>query len=254
MENEENSIFGYEFRDATLLKEALTTPSCRMADSEARDNQRLEFLGDAVLNMLSAMHVYKFLPTAEEGDMTITRTHMVSTLALCAAARRENLLPRLRCSKGAAPITENSKTLADAIEAIFGAVWLDGGLDGAQKVFEYLRLTEFSHEGEWSRNPKGELQIRAQAMEPPRNAHYTTSQTGKPHDPEFISCVSIDGVGSAVATARTRKGAEAAAAEKLLSQLDAMGLDAQSVRAARRESKLAKALKAVEDKIIITET
>ncbi len=246
----DNTIFGYTFTDAALLDEALTTPSYRMADGNARDNQRLEFLGDSVLNMLAASCVYKELPDAQEGKLTIARTHMVSTLALCAAAKRENLMPRLKFSKGAQGVSENSKVLADAIEAIFGAAWLDGGIDAAKALFKHLKLSDFSQQGEWSRNPKGDLQIRAQAMEPARNAHYETlSRGGKPHCPDVYCKVSVDGVGSAEATAHSRKAAETAAAEKMLALMDAMGLDEKSLLAARKESKLAKALRAVEGKI-----
>ena len=79
-------IFGYRFRNGALLQEALTTPACRMDEPEVCDNQRLEFLGDAVLGLLSAERVFKAFPGDQEGPLTVRRAHMVSSPALCAAA------------------------------------------------------------------------------------------------------------------------------------------------------------------------
>ena len=121
-------IFGYSFKNAALLEEALTTPSFKMSSPDAADNQRLEFLGDAVLGFIAAERLYGSLPDAPEGVLTVKRTHMGSSAALCAAAARHDLAPRLRRNKGAAPLPENSKTLADAVEAVIGAAFLDGGL------------------------------------------------------------------------------------------------------------------------------
>ena len=81
-------IFGYKFKNPALLNIALTTPSRKMDNPSAKDNQRLEFLGDAVLGMLSAERVYHAYPNVKEGALTVKRTHMVSSAALCAAAAR----------------------------------------------------------------------------------------------------------------------------------------------------------------------
>ena len=78
-------IFGYRFNDPALLETALTTPARKMDNPSAKDNQRLEFLGDAVLGMLSAECVYHDFPNVKEGALTVMRTHMVSAAALCAA-------------------------------------------------------------------------------------------------------------------------------------------------------------------------
>ena len=101
------SIFGYEFRNGALLEEALTTPSCRQTDPTARDNQRLEFLGDAVLGVLAADLLYASRPRDSEGQLTVRRANMVSAPALCAAAAKHDLASRLRRNKGAAPIPAN---------------------------------------------------------------------------------------------------------------------------------------------------
>jgi len=213
-------IFGYEFKDDGLLDEALTTPSYRMDRPDAKDNQRLEFLGDAVLGLLSAERLYAEFPKEQEGPLTVRRTHLVSAAALCEAAARFGIASRLRRNRHAAELPQDSKTLADAIEAIIGAAYLDGGLVAAQQVFDTLALTEKAAEDEWSGNPKGELQVRAQAMKPPRHPVYELLKTeGKAHEPVFTVRVTVDGLGWATASARSHKQAEAIAAAQLLRTL-----------------------------------
>ena len=188
-----------------------------MSTPSAKDNQRLEFRGDAVLGMLAADSVFAKDARAAEGQLTIRRTHMVSTAALCEAAGRTNLAARLRRNKAAAEMPRNSKTLADAIEAIVGAAWLDGGLDAARTVFKALELDANANTGFWAENPKGELQMRAQAMTPSRHPAYKLLKTeGAAHSPLFTVEVSIEGIGNATAQAGSLKEAESKAAAKLL--------------------------------------
>lgn len=214
-----DSIFNYTFRNPALLEEALTTPSYRMTEPLARDNQRLEFLGDAVLDLLAADRLYRTCPEAQEGPLTIRRTHMVSSPALCAAAARHDLAQLLKRNKGAAPLAPNAKTLADAIEAVIGAAWLDGGLDAARTVFEVLALESVAETAAWSDNPKGDLQIKAQAMNPPQHPEYTLlGVEGQAHAPVFTVKVTVTGLGSATARAGSRKEAESQAAAKLLAE------------------------------------
>jgi len=213
-------IFGYRFRNGALLEEALTTPSCRQSDPHVRDNQRLEFLGDAVLGLLAADLLYVARPNDAEGQLTIRRTHMVSAPALCAAAASHDLAARLRRNKGAEPLQPNSKTLADAVEAVIGAAYLDGGLSAAKAVFDALALSDLARDAVWAENPKGELQVRAQAMTPPQHPRYSLVKTeGKAHEPVFTVEVSVEGLGNARASARSHKEAESRAAARLLSML-----------------------------------
>ena len=210
-------VFGYSFKNPALLEEALTTPSFRMSTPDAKDNQRLEFLGDAVLGLLAASRVFNGEESAGEGRLTVRRAHMVSTAALCAAADRHGLAPMLRRNKGAAELPRNSKTFADAVEAIVGAAWLDGGMDAASAIFDALGLDANSESGAWADNPKGELQMRAQALVPPRHPAYTLVKTaGMAHAPIFTVRVEVEGVGSAEASAGSRKEAESKAAAELL--------------------------------------
>ena len=217
------TVFGYRFENAALLEEALTTPSFRMTSPGAKDNQRLEFLGDAVLGLLAADRLYADGPDLPEGDLTVRRVHMVSAAALCEAASRSDFVSLLRRNVGAGPLARNAKTIADAVEAVIGAAYLDGGLEAARVIFETLALDP---ESAASDNPKGDLQVRVQSMEPPRLPTYVLlSQTGPSHAPTFTVRVDVEGVGSETASAGNRKEAEAKAASILLRKLnnDIMG-------------------------------
>lgn len=210
-------ILGYEFKSDALIEEALTTPACRMETPQARDNQRLEFLGDAVLGLLSAERVFTEFPDAPEGSLTMKRAHMVSTAALVAAAQRLGLIERLRRNRGAGELPSGAKTLADAVEAVIGAAWLDGGMPAARQVFEALGLTANARLDDLSGNTKGELQMLAQRMTPPTVPEYETiGVQGPAHAPVFTVRVRVAGLGEATAEARSRKEAETRAAALLL--------------------------------------
>lgn len=213
-------IFGYDFSNDALIEEALTTPAYRMNNPSVRDNQRLEFLGDAVLGLLAAGKLYAECPKESEGSLTVKRARMVSSSALCEAADRLNLVPLLRQNKGAAPLQKGAKTIADAVEAIIGAAWLDGGFDAAKVIFDTLALSPDAKGSAALDNPKGTLQIKAQAMTPPRLPVYTLINTsGKSHSPIFTVKVFVDGLGEAVAEAGSHKEAETLAAAKLLTSI-----------------------------------
>ena len=122
----------------------------------------------------------------------------------------------------AAALPKNSKTLADAVEAVLGAAYLDGGFDAARRVFAALGLTANAELPEWAANPKGELQVRAQAMKPARHPEYELVKTeGPAHEPRFTVRVSVEGVGEATAVAGALKEAESLAASRLLMSLPA---------------------------------
>lgn len=211
------NLFGYEFRNEKLLEEALTTPSFKMDFPEATDNQRLEFLGDAVLGLLSAEAVFERFKGEQEGSLTVRRTHMVSTAALCTVAERSGLGALLKRNRAAGELPRQSKTLADAVEAVMGAVFLDGGLEAARRVFEAMEIFDIEAAGAYSANAKGELQIRAQAMKPPRHPEYCLVATeGAAHCPVFTVRVSVEGWGEAIGIAGSHKEAEQRAAANLL--------------------------------------
>ena len=211
---------GYAFKDVSLLETALTTPACRMERPDVEDNQRLEFLGDAVFGLLSADAVFAAYPWEQEGPLTVRRTHLVSGAALAAAAERIGLRSFLRRNVGAAPLAPHAKVLADALEAVMGAVWLDGGLAAARQVFARLDLPIDEKLNEWRTNPKGHLQVLAQAMTPSRHPVYTVdSVKGPSHAPVVTVTVAVEGMGTATATAGSQRQAEVDAAAALLSKV-----------------------------------
>jgi ribonuclease-3 len=212
-------IIAYEFRDKNLLVQALTTPACRMTRRDAQDNQRLEFLGDAVFGFLSAAHVYKSHPDGDEGRLTVKRTHLVSGAALAAAGEKLGLRKFLLLNKGAAEPPKNSKLFADALEALMGAIWLDGGMAAAEKFFFVLDLPFDTSISEKHSNPKGCLQIKAQAKKE-RPVYKVVSVEGPPHKPLVTVQVSVPSMGEATATAISQHAAEVAAAKALLEKFD----------------------------------
>ncbi len=211
------AIFGREFKNPALLDEALTTASCRGLHTRVADNQRLEFLGDSILQMLATEEVFAKFPDEDEGRMTARRKHMVSTAALCRAAKNTDLAARLKRADPLMPLPDDSKTIADAVEAVLGAIWLDGGWDAARAAFGFLALAEGASASEWDENWKGRLQGVTQAMTPPRQPKYELLETrGKAHEPVFRVKVSVEGLGEATGEGRSKQLAQAAAAKNLL--------------------------------------
>lgn len=213
-------FFGYDFKNAALLEEALTTPSVKIDNPGAIDNQRLEFLGDSVLGFLSAEELFAKFPFEKEGKLTIRRTHMVSSAALCEAASRLELKKSLKRNRAAEELPDNSKTLADAIESIIGAAYLDGGMEAAREIYATLGLESARTEDDAIINPKGALQVKCQAMKPQRLPVYELiACEGKAHAPEFTVKVTVEGVGEAIAKAGNRKEAETLAARTLVNMI-----------------------------------
>ena len=212
----EAAVFGYAFKNRALLEEALTTPSYKMTSPKARDNQRLEFLGDAVLGLIASDWLYSRHPEDEEGALTARRQKMVSSAALCAAAEKADLKSRLKRNKGASPLPPQSKTFADAVEAVNGAAWLDGGLEAARKVFEGLGVAREASCTDT--NPKSVLQRITQSMRPAKMPAYKVlSVRGTCDKPVFKVGVEVEGTGSATGEAGSIKEAETKAAAKLIS-------------------------------------
>ena len=211
---------GYSFRDEGLLELALTAPAFRMDHPHSRDNQRLEFLGDAVFGLYSADALYRKHPNDDEGALTVRRTKLASGAALAAAAEALGLRKLLRRNKGAEPLPERSKALADAMEAVLGAVWLDGGAKAVKAVYERLWPDTGAELDEWGNNPKGRLQAIAQALRPPRKPVYETLLvTGPAHAPHVSTKVSVEGLGEAEGEGGSHRAAETAAASALLAKL-----------------------------------
>jgi len=195
-ELEEN--LAYAFKDPSLLETALTLPSYRVENNdECEDNQRLEFLGDAVLGLVSAQLLYDANPGLDEGRLTTLRSQMASGRALAAIAREINLGAHFLIGRGEERQGGRDRigALADALEAVFGAIWLDGGLEAVRVTVLYL-IGIPSMEGgadEWAENPKGDLQEYVQQNGLPLPEYEVVETGGQVHEPRFRMRVVCNG-------------------------------------------------------------
>lgn len=209
---------GYAFKNKQLLITALTHPTyTNNVDHNAGDNnQRLEFLGDAVLGLLVAERLYDTHPDCDEGSLTVLRSEVVSGEALAVLGREICLEDFLFMDKGSGCEKQRraSHTIACAVEAVMGAVWLDGGIKGAQKVFDKLfaSRTDSCEQTSRSGNPKGDIQAFAHKHLDFGEPVYTLiSAEGPEHSPVYHVKVSLGGL-EAEGMGSKRKSAEAAAA------------------------------------------
>ena len=213
------AALGHAFRNTALLDEALTH-----ASSGGRDNQRLEFLGDALLNASAAALIHRLRPDWEEGAMSKLRNLLVRTETLAEWAM--DLGVELRQSMGKTKARMGAKPMADALEALLGAVYLDGGKEGFAAVMglveaRFGRAIREAHEGLWAQaDPKTTLQERAASLGLPKPVYTLLSQDGPDHAPRFRVRAAV-GLRTSEAEGGSRKGAEVEAARHLLEQLKA---------------------------------
>ncbi len=217
---------GYAFRDPALLTLALTHPSvAHEQGAPLQTNQRLEFLGDAVLQLVLTRELYDKFPAFEEGPLTKARAKLVNRRTLAEHARELGLGQHLVVSRGEELHggRDRLSALADAYEAVLGAVFLDGGFDVAHDVI----LRRFHRAfGALSvipilENPKGELQelLQAASSEPPQ--YHVVSASGPDHDRVFECTVHHGGVELARGRGKSKKAAESEAALAALKALRA---------------------------------
>lgn len=203
-----------------LLNQALTHRSFSYEHNNAPNNERLEFLGDTVLGFVVTTHIYKRFPDLAEGELTKIKNAVVSAKALAPIGRELDLGSNLILGKGeeASGGRDKDNLIADAVEAVLGAIYLEHGLDAAAGVIERFVFPLLDDHLELISNsdPKTQLQEYAQAHG--ITAVYSTEFVGPDHDREFTTTVQI---GDVVATgvARSRKYAEAVAAAKALELL-----------------------------------
>ena len=211
----------YKFRNSLLLAEALTHPS--LAYESARphfDNQRLEFLGDAVLQLVVTEALYARFPEFSEGQLTKLRSQLVSRKALAKFANAIGLGDYVLLGKGeeASGGRKRHSTLADAFEALIGAIYLDSGIPPARELVLQVCSDEIDEIGASpvERNPKGELQEHLQAIEPEAPVYRVISESGPDHRRVFQSEVTWRGRLLATGKGKSKKEAEIRAAAEAL--------------------------------------
>lgn len=215
---------GYLFKDEALLRLALTHPSvAHEATSPVQHNQRLEFLGDAVLSLVLTWELYDRFPTLGEGPLTKARAQMVNRRTLADEARRLGLGEHLVLSHGEEGTGGRARpsALADACEALLGAILLDGGFEAARMFIRRRFLDSFGELTEVPNllNPKGDLQEMLQAESSEAPQYDLISVSGPDHDRVFECAVHHGGSELARGQGKSKKAAESAAALAALSAL-----------------------------------
>ena len=213
---------GYKFTNSLLLAEALTHPSLAYESKRPHfDNQRLEYLGDAVIQLILTDELFRLFPGSSEGKLTKLRSRLVSRSALCRYAEKINLGAYLMLGKGEAASGGRTRpsNLADAFEALAGAIYLDGGIDKSRE-FLLENFNEFVDQivdEPEENNPKGELQEQLQSIAPTSPTYSIISQEGPDHSKSFVAEVTWEGTTLGRGTGKSKKEAETSAAADALS-------------------------------------
>lgn len=205
---------GYAFRDKSLLSTAMTHSS--YINEHNREglvhNERMEFLGDAVLELVSSDFIYRNYPESSEGRMTKLRASLVCEPALAQCARQISIGPCLKMGKGesAGGGRERDSILSDALEALIGAVFLDGGIESASAFIERFVLCDIEHKDLYF-DSKTMLQemVQEKGLE---ITYKIIGEEGPDHAKVFCAAAYIDGVMAAKGSGRTKKAAEQSAA------------------------------------------
>ena len=209
---------GYEFQNLELLHVALTHSSWCAENRDAVSNERLEFLGDAVLGMAVARLIYDGYPTLSEGQLTQLRATVISSSSLSRLAENLGVGPSLRLGKGQVPIDKimPPSILEDAMEAIIGAVYLDGGQDAAAKLILEL-LGEQIEENSKRNNEDFKSRLQSLAgQEYATTPEYEIESEGPAHAQRFFVKVSINNRVLGYGEGRSKKEAEQFAAGEAL--------------------------------------
>ena len=235
---------GYRFRRPELLVRALTHSSAipelrALAESdgknpaELQDNERLEFLGDAVLDLLASEYLVEKFPDWSEGQLSRSRAHLVNAGALQAVARRRGIGEFLRLGRGEEKTggREKSTIVADALEAVVGAIFLDSGLEASRQLLRRI-LFEQALEGGGTRiadsDRKSALQEFLQGRGKPPAEYRLAGEEGPDHQKVFHVEVWSHGERLAAGDGSTKKEAEQKAARTALERLEQLETENKS--------------------------
>lgn len=214
---------GYTFRDPSLLENALTHSS-RANESRGTlsSNERLEFLGDSILGMVVADHLYRNHPDLPEGELTRTRAALVCEESLVEVAQELNLGEYLRLGKGeeAGGGRNRPSIRADAVEAVLAAVYLDGGIGSARKIVQKYILSREVAGLTKPHDYKTALQELVQRESGQVLQYRLTGEEGPDHDKRFFMEVTLNGTPIGSGTGRSKKEAEQMAAHAAIKALE----------------------------------
>ena len=217
------TAIGYRFKNISLLQNALTHSSYaneRWHDS-LKSNERLEFLGDSILGMIVAEYLYKTFPDRPEGELTRMRADMVCEKTLAAAANRIGLGEHLLLGHGEERFGGRNREsiLADAMESIIAACFLDGGIEAAMKIVQQFILVEVPVTKLHNADYKTALQELVQQKKNQVLTYALVGQSGPDHDKQFDVEVSLNGTVVGKGSGRSKKRAEQDAARAAIERL-----------------------------------
>ncbi len=225
------AILGHTFKRPDLLQEALTHRSAAQIGRQGgghgpgrghASNERLEFIGDRVLGLTMAEWLAERFPREQEGELGRRLAHLVSQPVLAEVAEAVGLAAALSVSPGEAKagVARRATVLADALEAALGALYLDGGLEVARDFVRRAWNDAMVEQAEPPKDAKTALQEWAQKRGKDLPVYEVTGRSGPPHAPQFTVTVTV-GVSDASGAAGNKRAAEQAAAEALLTRLQA---------------------------------
>jgi len=212
----ENEL-GYKFRDRKLLREALNHSSAKK--NNLGDNERLEFLGDSIIGFIIAEYLYRKFPDYHEGKMTSLKSIFASSKTLYQIGKKLNLDKFILVGKGLRKQKLPPSILADSFEAIIAAVYLDGGILEAKRMFLKLLKQEFPKIPTSCENYKSLLQDYAQGNSLPLPEYNVVKESGPDNEKIFSVSVKIQGKTYGLGIGRTKKEAEQGAAKIVLESL-----------------------------------
>ena len=213
---------GYKFKDITLLKKALTHTSYAY-EHKLESNEKLEFLGDSILEFLSSKYIYNNYPKLKEGEMTKVRATVVCEKSLYKVAKLHNFSDFLYLGKSEIKTGERQRTaiLADSVEAVIAAIYKDGGIEPVEKfIVENLKepIAEATkHVGD--KDYKTVLQEKLQEHGEVKIEYEIINESGPDHDKSFEAQVIFNGRILANGSGKSKKSAEMQAAKKALENL-----------------------------------
>ena len=214
---------GYTFQDPGLLENALTHSSCaNESRGRLQSNERLEFLGDSILGMVVAEHLYRNHPDLPEGELTRTRAALVCEESLVEAARELGLGDYLKLGRGeeAGGGRRRPSIQADAVEAVLAAVYLDGGIGSARKIIRRFVLSREVAGLTAGRDYKTALQELVQRESGQVLKYRLTGEAGPDHDTRFFVEVELNGSPVGSGQGRSKKEAEQMAAHAAIRTLE----------------------------------
>lgn len=211
------------FKDQALLVQALTHKSwVNEHKGERESNERLEFLGDAILEFVITENIFKTFPKEQEGYLTALRANLVNTQNLASLALKLGVGKELFLSKGEEEGggRENNSLLADTVEAIIGALYLDQGIDTIKAFIKENLITEIpSKVSQPLKDAKSRLQEYVQSKGIPAPKYRVLEESGPDHEKRFVVEVQVSGENWGAGEGKNKNQAEQAAAEKALEKV-----------------------------------